>query len=302
MMMTTHETDEFEHWYGTEAPDEHPEHRDYEFRMAQLAFAAGAASVKPSDEISHGRDSTCVEADGCPTEIAVLQREWRRLTAGGVSEDVQRWAIDIEKKLCVALGRSWAPSGMSVDSLVNDLIARSGRTEMNTTLIDTIYLDKLLNTPIPGGSQARDWFIPHDTERGTANVREVVRLMLERQHRLLIASQLEVKRLREALEYAYINYDKPAFAWEKVFQAIHTPINTAEADALIARVAELEAKLKLVLGARVEIKNVVLATRSNENARELCCAVVNELDSRRRAKSATSQQQELETAVPSSDR
>ena len=35
-------------------------------------------------------------------------------------------------------------------------------------------IDRLLSTPIPGGSQARDWFLPHDTERGLANVRDVV--------------------------------------------------------------------------------------------------------------------------------
>jgi len=39
-------------------------------------------------------------------------------------------------------------------------------------------IDKLLSTSIPGGSQARDWFLPHDTEKGLANVRDVVRLML----------------------------------------------------------------------------------------------------------------------------
>lgn len=39
-------------------------------------------------------------------------------------------------------------------------------------------IDRLLSTPIPGGSAARDWFLPHDTEQGLANVRTVVRLML----------------------------------------------------------------------------------------------------------------------------
>lgn len=39
-------------------------------------------------------------------------------------------------------------------------------------------IDRLLSTPVPGGSQARDWFLPHDTERGLANVREVVRRII----------------------------------------------------------------------------------------------------------------------------
>lgn len=38
-------------------------------------------------------------------------------------------------------------------------------------------VDKLLSTTIPGGSQARDWFLPHDTEQGLKNVRDVVRRM-----------------------------------------------------------------------------------------------------------------------------
>lgn len=40
-------------------------------------------------------------------------------------------------------------------------------------------IDRLLSTPIPGGSQARDWFLPHDTDRGLENVRDVVRRMME---------------------------------------------------------------------------------------------------------------------------
>lgn len=43
----------------------------------------------------------------------------------------------------------------------------------------TELIDKLLSTRIPGGSEARDWFLPHEQERGLENVREVVRLMIE---------------------------------------------------------------------------------------------------------------------------
>ena len=39
-------------------------------------------------------------------------------------------------------------------------------------------IDRLLSTAIPGGSTARDWFLPHDTDRGLENVRAVVRAML----------------------------------------------------------------------------------------------------------------------------
>lgn len=39
-------------------------------------------------------------------------------------------------------------------------------------------VDRLLSTAIPGGSQARDWFLPHDTKRGLENVRDVVRRLV----------------------------------------------------------------------------------------------------------------------------
>ncbi len=39
-------------------------------------------------------------------------------------------------------------------------------------------IDYLLSTPIPGGSQARDWFLPHDHPRGLENVRDVVQRMI----------------------------------------------------------------------------------------------------------------------------
>ena len=41
------------------------------------------------------------------------------------------------------------------------------------------HIDAALNASIPGGSTARHWFLPHETEKGEANVREVVRLMLQ---------------------------------------------------------------------------------------------------------------------------
>ena len=40
-------------------------------------------------------------------------------------------------------------------------------------------VDRMLGAIVPGGSQARDWFLPHETERGLANVRDTVRCMVE---------------------------------------------------------------------------------------------------------------------------
>lgn len=39
-------------------------------------------------------------------------------------------------------------------------------------------INRILSTPIPGGSVASHWFLPHDTGKGLANVRDVVRAML----------------------------------------------------------------------------------------------------------------------------
>lgn len=43
---------------------------------------------------------------------------------------------------------------------------------------DDAEVDRILSTSIPGGSAARDWFLPHETPKGLANVRDVVRAML----------------------------------------------------------------------------------------------------------------------------
>lgn len=40
----------------------------------------------------------------------------------GFFTDHQVHCIQIEKKLCAALGRTWEPAGMSIDTLVDDLV------------------------------------------------------------------------------------------------------------------------------------------------------------------------------------
>ena len=49
-------------------------------------------------------------------------------------------------------------------------------------------IDRLLSAPIPGGSQARDWFLPHDTERGLENVRDVVRRLVAAEREACLAA------------------------------------------------------------------------------------------------------------------
>ena len=36
-------------------------------------------------------------------------------------------------------------------------------------------IDRALSERVPGGSEVRDWFLPHDTDRGHANILTVVR-------------------------------------------------------------------------------------------------------------------------------
>lgn len=47
---------------------------------------------------------------------------------------------------------------------------------MSAPLTDA-QVDRMLSAPIPGGSAARDWFLPHDYPQGLRNVRDVVRAM-----------------------------------------------------------------------------------------------------------------------------
>ena len=43
---------------------------------------------------------------------------------GDTSEAAQLTAISIEKKLCAVLGREWSAAGMSVESLVDELLEK----------------------------------------------------------------------------------------------------------------------------------------------------------------------------------
>ena len=38
-------------------------------------------------------------------------------------------------------------------------------------------VDKILSARVPGGSEVRDWFLPHETDRGLENVRNIVRII-----------------------------------------------------------------------------------------------------------------------------
>jgi hypothetical protein len=58
---------------------------------------------------------------------ALKSAEPARADRQGVSEDVMRFAIDVEKALCAALGRTWSATGISIESLIAELKGRADR-------------------------------------------------------------------------------------------------------------------------------------------------------------------------------
>lgn len=88
---------------------------------------------------------------------------------------------------CERCGHVWRPADVPTNGVaavttkgVNDSPLIAGYVKkVADTLADEI-IDKMLSEPIPGGSQARDWFLPHETKKGLENVREVVRRMFAR--------------------------------------------------------------------------------------------------------------------------
>lgn len=74
-------------------------------------------------------------------------------------------------------------------------------------------VDRILSTRIPGGSYARDWFLPHYTKKGLENVRDVVRAIVEasdpnKAHWValaeactkIVAGEAETEKVREAID------------------------------------------------------------------------------------------------------
>ena len=53
--------------------------------------------------------------------ISAIARRAEPSVTAGVSEDVLRFGIQVEKMLCAALGREWSTSGISIESLIAEL-------------------------------------------------------------------------------------------------------------------------------------------------------------------------------------
>lgn len=110
-----------------------PIKKDHNFRIID----SEAIQIEP-EEIS---EKICNESDGCPTELAVLQRFWREhpITDG----------IEQEKILQEAL--------MLMDGARNILTSNEPADKCNWGMLDTKYLRERLSTaPIADGS-GREW-------------------------------------------------------------------------------------------------------------------------------------------------
>lgn len=75
------------------------------------------------------------------------------------SEEVQRFAIDVEKLLCEKLGRSWSPSGMSIQTLVDELAAQAQAKEiLYREMEEERNYFKNLNSTIQRHNQNDSWY------------------------------------------------------------------------------------------------------------------------------------------------
>jgi hypothetical protein len=71
-------------------------------------------------------------------------------------------------------------------------------------------VDRMLSAVIPGGSAARDWFLPHEHQRGLENVRGVVRAMYAAAPKPPTATAIAAMVIRQAAELCEIGKDQAA--------------------------------------------------------------------------------------------
>jgi hypothetical protein len=53
--------------------------------------------------------------------INYLRQQLAKPAVEGVSDEVTKFAIDVEKMLCAKLNKTWQPSGMSIESLLDEI-------------------------------------------------------------------------------------------------------------------------------------------------------------------------------------
>jgi len=80
--------------------------------------------IAPTTEMVAAGDRAEFVATTHRTSALVYRAMLDAAPPSGASEDVQRFAIEVEKLLCSKLGRSWSPVGISIESLINELAER----------------------------------------------------------------------------------------------------------------------------------------------------------------------------------
>ena len=72
----------------------------------------------------------------------------------------------------------YASNDYNPELLLQHLLHHVEARSASVPEVTDAQIDRLLSVRVPGGSEARDWFLPHESEKGLENVRQVVRLML----------------------------------------------------------------------------------------------------------------------------
>ena len=106
------------------------------------------------------------------------QAELVRLTRESVARAI--WSVQREHEDRCDMGLDDLQDIHPVWSEADAVLAAIQAKQAEPVRLTDERIDQILSTAIPGGSQARDWFLPHDDAHGLANVRDVVRRMILR--------------------------------------------------------------------------------------------------------------------------
>jgi len=138
--------------------------------IAPMLAAQGEVIREPTKEMIDAAYAIVNKAFiGRPCVTAILEAG---LAAQPVAQtdQVAAWAIEVEKMLCVKLGKTWSPTGMSIESLIAEIpVAQTGLPEDHSAFI--AQAKALLNLDASGS------LVPHGIG-GLA--REIIESAIER--------------------------------------------------------------------------------------------------------------------------
>jgi hypothetical protein len=192
-------------------------------KVAEACFAVTPDDFKePDGWVDYLRyDGAVVRAFLAANPVAVAPSD---ATGKSVSIDVQVFAIDVEKRLCAALGRQWSPAGISIDSLIDDLKRKPDATGKAEAKL--CYCTGGPNNHQSGCTEGFPSDLPdYDTATGKADAanagREPYRMLLAALDAYLYANDyggLEVGKhqsdeVMQAIEAARAALSAPPVAW-----------------------------------------------------------------------------------------